>query len=706
VSRLPVAHDATLPLEFQFLTSTSKGRQLKYRTAEWLRSAFESPLWKCVFDGFTSFEIDFAVRLEDGQLLTSARHETLLLILKCWLCVQTHRDATGGRILSPASAMPRITRTLYVIDYLLLNAENLQLASFGLQLVTENDWKGLILALAKSGSVATALYSWPTRLSAFLRRNGGTLSEGALRRATDRSQFLALDIPPEEDRYLELTTEEIIRARAWLWCNGFYEQTSRMPFRFTIAADQLDAILYANTLRRIPKISPLELLLCPVERYTREYSAAPVKATGEGGLSRRRLDAYRTTIRRLGLLSSLNLPVPSEALRALDLREVEQTIKLKAVRRFKTLPHQAVLNSLRDAIEFSLAHGDAIVDGYIATVTAAHAAGESCAIFAANHSIIHLLPKQLRRLGVKTWSIDPNQQRRQRNGIRPRGSAYFTALRKNEGLWELLKILYGSTLMATGALMARRSGELGDLIAGKCLDTARTRLIFFNRKSGVMGLREIESRPIPKIVAQMIRQLERIHFALRTLGLADEDSLLFAYPHWSKNALLTLADHSRLCNSLDIFCDYFETPLDKDGRRYYYRLHQLRRFFAMLFFWCESFGGMNTLRWFLGHTDMKSLYHYITEATPGAVLISIKARFGAERIRTGDTEGLQLADYIERRFGTRNVSILDSEELADYVEELLLERTVTIEPVFFDTTNGQAFRVAIHVRTEEFDDDR
>lgn len=693
-----MAYDASLPQELQFLALPSGKRHLRYRTAEWLRSAFESPLWRCVFDGITSFEINFAVQLDDGQLLTSARHKSLLVILKCWLCVQTHGDATGGKILNPASARARVSRTLHVIDYLLLNAGQLQLASFGLQLLTENDWNGLILALS-SGSVANGLYSWPTRLSAFLRRGVRTLSESALRSAVDSSRFLALDIPQEADRFLDLNTDEIIRARAWLWCNGFYQQTSRMACRFTINTSRLDPILYANTLRKIPKVTPEELLLCPFERYTREYSAAPVRSGEKDGLSLRKLETYRTTIRRLGLLSGAKLSVPSESLRALDSNQVAQTIRLKATGRFKTLPHRAVLDSLRQAIEFSLAHGDAIVDGYIAVVTAAHAAGESCAIFAAKHSILHLLPKQLRQLGVKTWSIDPNQQRPLTNDARPRGSAYFKALRASAGLWELMRVLYGSTLIATGALMARRVAELGDLVAGKCLDTARTRLVFMNRKSGVMGLREMESRPIPKIAARMILQLERIHFALRKLGLAGEDSRLFSHPYLSRN-VLSLADHTRICCSIDLFCDYFETPLDKQGQRYYYRPHQLRRFFAMLFFWSGSFGGMETLRWFLGHTDLKSLYNYITETISGEELRLIKARFSAEMISARDASGLELADYIERRFHTRDLLVLESEELDHYVEELLLDGSVTVEPIFFDTPEGQAFRIAIHVRAE------
>lgn len=150
--------------------------------------------------------------------------------------------------------------------------------------------------------------------------------------------------------------------------------------------------------------------------------------------------------------------------------------------------------------------------------------------------------------------------------------------------------------------------------------------------------------------------------------------------------------------AMDRFCDYFETPLNKNGERYYVRQHQLRRFFAMLFFWGRSFGGIDTLCWFFGHTDAEHIYHYITEATPGSVLIAVKAQFTTERVQAHDSETQALADLLEEHFGTRQFSVLDTEELEEYIEDLLVEGIVEIEPQFFKTTDGTSYKILIHVR--------
>lgn len=39
----------------------------------------------------------------------------------------------------------------------------------------------------------------------------------------------------------------------------------------------------------------------------------------------------------------------------------------------------------------------------------------------------------------------------------------------------------------------------------------------------------------------------------------------------------------------------------------------------MCFFWGSGFGSLDTLRWFLGHTNVEYVYHYITESTSGDI---------------------------------------------------------------------------------------
>ena len=147
---------------------------------------------------------------------------------------------------------------------------------------------------------------------------------------------------------------------------------------------------------------------------------------------------------------------------------------------------------------------------------------------------------------------------------------------------------------------------------------------------------------------------------------------------------------------MDFFCDYFQTPLDSEGHRYYIRQHQLRRFFAMLFFWGSAFGGMDTLRWFLGHRDISHLYHYITESIPGDVLRAVKANFAGHVLKRS-RRSKRISGLVQKHFGTDNFSVLDSDELDEYVEELMSEGRVEIEPEFFEASEGNTYRILIKV---------
>jgi hypothetical protein len=121
----------------------------------------------------------------------------------------------------------------------------------------------------------------------------------------------------------------------------------------------------------------------------------------------------------------------------------------------------------------------------------------------------------------------------------------------------------------------------------------------------------------------------------------------------------------------------------------------------MLFFWGDAFGGAETLRWFLAQTDARHLYRYITECTPGEVLMAVKANYAGGQVRAGDASAKRLADLLSVRFGTRDFMVLAAEELDEYIEELLIAKTLTVEPIFFDTPDGQRYRIAITLEPTE-----
>lgn len=692
-----------LPAELAFLADIIGDRSSQYQTATWLKCDFSAKTWKCVFGG-KEFTLDFQVAMEDGSLLSEPRHGKLLDTFKFWMCVQTHPDLTGGRELSDLSAYHRVSRVLHLIDYFLMNGQRFQLATHGLSLVTESELRHLIVVLANYKETTQSIYQWDERLSDFLRKHGNSLrSEEVSSIIASNPSIADIDVDPEV-RTLFLSDSELICARAYLWANGYYRNSTSQDFRHAPSTRQLAGVLYPNTLRgESQRRVPQELCISPIDRYHREYPAVPVR-TGVGEQrSTQALQTYVDALRSLGCLAELNLQVPLSALDAVSSKGFLDSLDTRPNGRTRTPPQSMVFASLKNSIEYGLEYGPDLVESYLSLLRKASEEDKTIAAYAVDNDIIpHLTPK-IRALGVRTWhlgqdmaSLEPHLEKGSYS--RSPSAEYFRRLRNNEGLWELLRILVGAVIICVGTLMARRKGELCDLIADRSLDELRKYLIFENRKSGTIGIRQREARPIPPIAAELIGILESLQKQLVEEGYLPTCIELFAAPDRFGRGFA--ASYSTFSDALDIFCDYFETPLNGIGQRYYIRQHQLRRFFAMLFFWGNSFGGLDTLRWFLGHTDVEHLYHYITEATTGSVLQSVKASFAADCVKHHVSDCEELADLLEEHFGTRDFSVLDSDELDDYLQDLIEDGIVDVEPQFFDTAAGHSYRVLILVKRE------
>lgn len=680
-----------LPTALAFLNNLQGDRREQYRSAYWLSCAFHENVWT----SYTRWTIDFRVRLSDGRYLTDECHSQLLDVLKIWICIQSHFDCTGGIRLNERTLRERIRFTLHAIDYILLNSDRFDLPIHGLSNITENDLLGLLYELSQSSSVANSIYRWPSRLSAFLRAKISTLTNEAISNLLASHPEFGKDIPPPDERLLDLCDSEIISARCWLWLENFYYDAPGDGYRYCPSTTKLADIIYRDTLGgRHGKEIPTELLLGPAARYRREFPAVPVKSPIEGQMTEKVFVKYVASIRRLGLLSELGLPVPVSALRAVDCESLVRSLSFKQLKRYRNLPQKLVFDSLRQAIEFGLTYGTEIITSVLRVLEASSSSDLDCRSFCVANDIRPLLTQRVASLGVTHWTVQDASGHADCVDGSSLSSPHFKLIRANVGLWELLRVLYGCVQVCVGTLTARRQGELTDLDANMCLDTSSTYLVFSNRKSGQGGMRKREARPIPAVAVRLIRELERLQTGLIALGLQNEYGPLFAFPNFNSGTLVGLAV-SQYNENLDYFCDYFETPINEIGERYYIRQHQLRRFIAMLFFWGRAFGGLDTLRWFLGHNNVKHLYHYITESVPGDVLRSIQAIYAVDQLKSHaeDTEGL--ADLIAQRFGTRNVSVLDSDELTEYVEELVIAGTVEIEPEFLSSPDGTCYRILV-----------
>jgi len=615
-----------------------------------------------------------------------------------------------ARAVGHATVSYRFSDALQIVDYFLLNAVRLGIARYGLECLTDGEIRSLLQDLASSSRKNYSIYQWPERLTQFLKEKIVQLDDAISTKAQKDFPALAADIPPDDEKELGLSDDELVKARVWLWNNKYYKystdnHSTQAVQKFQLITVKLARLIYADTLRGCtPKPQIAELKLLPEERYKTEFQGVPVSNRTEDKVNVALLSRYCRVLSSLGQLGTIGLPVPTTALEAITNQQFKDSLSTKATERFKPLPPEVVFSALRGGIEFIIKYGDSIVDAALTTMVAIDQRPEQPDT---RSPFLTKLPSKISKaLLVERWSVvryvqvvENNPKRKKYSAIDRRG--IHSRIRSHEGLRELILVLYGAVQICVGTLMARRQGELMDLLAGHAIDITGEYLVFDNRKSGSLGIRETEARPIPQIGVRAIRMLERLQDGLVIAGIIEKRTNVFAYPKIDGSGLVEMCV-ATFNRALNVFADYAQLPLDSKGRRYYIRQHQLRGFFAMLFFWGESFGGMDVLRWFLGQLDAEHLYHYITTNTPGEILRGTKARYAVESIRRcGHDHSNALADFVSGHFGTKYFSVLDSEEVEEYVEDLLIEGKVSVEPEFFDSPHGRSYRIIVKVVTLE-----
>jgi hypothetical protein len=685
-----------LPPELDFLEVFFVDPYQASRSAEWLLSDFDAIVWEYSFGFKEPKRIYWDVELNDGSSLIDKKNKELLDGLKYFLTGSTQANSVTG----PKSAWAsELARAVHIVDFLLLNAEQFKLAQYGLAGLGRDKLKLILSEIGSCKDTAESIYGWSKRMSLYGLNLALETSKTEISHAIAQWPELAIITPEQiDENTLDIPLELIPQVRAALYLKGLYRASrdkGHNPNSVRVSNE-----IYRNTLRGRFEDKPIIRILAVQsgDDFVREYPPIPVATGARDKMGDINFSEYRRTLYGLGSLHDLGLPAPS----AEDLISAKNfTIETAGAGRFRSLPSQVVFSAVRDSIEFYLKHGSKIVDGFCRTVL--YCKKENLPLSKlTDQQFQKVVGDDLTSIGVENLGMSRRAvDTPYASELKGTKSEYFRKLRSNHGLIELVKILIGCTQVVTGALMGRRIGELMDLHAKDCLDVTEQWLVFVNRKStyNLFGTRQLEARPIEPIAVKMIKNLVRMQKILKRLGFISELQGLFASPSSRGDAVLSKVSVYGFNQNLDLFCDYFETQTNEDGKRYYIRQHQLRRFFAMLFFYSSSFGGLETLQWMLGHTDVKHVWHYLTESMDGATLRGAKAQFVAEALHSGNVASFEsLAALLKARYGTEDFTIVDTEELEDYLSDLMEEGSVEIEPEFIQDDEGQRFKVVARVK--------
>lgn len=672
----------TLPEQLNFINKFRVSHR-SLEEATWRTNAFSDNIWHCLF-GTTSRTIDFHKILNDGSLLTAPNHHQLLVSLKRFLCLQTHPLLTGAVVVNSTTAARRVMWALHIIDYFLLRSGQFRIAEYGFGQVSANDVVGLIDVLTENRRPKESIYEPKRCLLEHLESVRITPQD--LKQVRKSSPGLC-ELEPGLD--LVFSPEQTIAARVWLKLNDYYvdgRDQHVTEYKYRVSRTQLlNSIIGQKVLAplRFMQIALPGLDVAPSQSFRKELSAVPVSNLDDDDRASEELIMdYVSVLNSMRLARQHGIEMLSEsALAGIDMATVLLKERTKARARFTTLPFDLANNLLGKSLAFYLDFGEPLVDLYLSLAREGKHPSSLC----------EPISEKLRQLGISTWQIETDK-----------ADEFFAELRRGSSLFNMLEVLWGSIAIIVNTLMARRLSELEDLTAASIVRQGNAFFLATNqRKRNVLDHRERILRPLPTIAAEALNLLAKVSRTLQELGLPN-DGKLFEMPYsaWNKrgpNYGTCLPD---LARCFDRFCDYHQTDVDEFGRRYYVRAHQLRRNFAMLFFWKGSFGGIEVLRYFLGHSSPAMTYRYITEALSGKVLRRVKANVAKDLVRRDHAATEELSHLICERYGLtlNDLHILPERDVADYIEDLMISGEAEIEPEFFNGPKGEEYRIVYKIK--------
>jgi hypothetical protein len=641
------------------------------RIPEWLGSKFEAPEWVLKF-GKCSKTIRWdSVYLDDGSKLTDSKHTKLLNVFKYWLTASNNPLDQGGKVISNASAREIANKIIVLINAILLHSAELKLAEHHLLHVNDDFWLNVIIDLAKAGGVDEGIYKITERTKKLLDVEIKYISDEEVESFRNEYPHITSKLA-SDDVKLDLNNRQ--KSCMWLFKQGYYRGAYKgrsKGYMYSGRAPILHAILFNGKclFDDIRGYSYPELFIKPKNKST-EYKS--VENVDYSGSSTSLISAYisaakliNTNIDRTDtcLLNPINDKFSTNVI-----AEIEE-VKLKIKGRTRTLPASFVFNVVQQCYEFTIENQESLLDTCFnvlksGTTKSGTAHSNPYKLKEASKAFEPAIRAKLSNTERGHWldfdAIHCVSDEWLEKGIKqvlsfPRTDKYrHRRIRNNESLFDLFSVLQGTVQMLTGIIMARRQDEMvqlkasGNLVPNEnpFLDdddysvvevndpTPRKKfktkysLKFKLKKSGTKGENTTIERPIPTSIAKFIWLLEQFNIKAEKAGINKGKLTLFNNLN-SQTCQLSAGNKATYNDNFDAMCDFFETDIvlyeNDEYRRNYIRQHQLRRIFAMIFFWSKGYKGMDALRWMLGHTDMEHLYSYISESETGAVMNGVKA---------------------------------------------------------------------------------
>lgn len=278
-----------------------------------------------------------------------------------------------------------------------------------------------------------------------------------------------------------------------------------------------------------------------------------------------------------------------------------------------------------------------------------------------------------------------------------------------------LHVLIGACAYAIAVMKPMRDGELAMLEYDCVQRNSKTGGCFLKvpvEKAGELGLLDEALRPIPYLTYKAITIMQRLgDFTARFFyGDSARPTRLFYFP--GREGFSPPIDKSyktSIDKCMDWFCEYINFPLDEYGRRHYFRVHELRKFYLLMQTWDDRLNGWECGAWMATHKKVDHMQAYTEANMDGAEISEWEAEYVEDKLldlelqdEYGSSSDIaKLYIKVKNHFKVSRISSLPSDKFRSYLKSMLDSGRYQLIPITLPGLDGQNLIIDLAVIAKE-----
>lgn len=709
LTRPPSMSDAEFA-EIQTTLDEAIDRVRPYRgalEADWLISDFQSDLWQtkgldtAFVDGtwVRAKNIDWSVQLSNGDMLTDPGYSELLHAIKA--AAFLYREGFAGGV------SPTVGSWLSFVHCLLDFARWLvfsDLVRGGVVLLSQSRLDQLAVELAAGGW--SGAFRLSERIVAAFHKE--TFDQDCPQSILEDPGRVPLNVRDSIIEHLEACSAYTMKGKR-------RRALSRDYICRLISEPKWSMYRVSNRTRAVirqfePSMHNKNGLLIPSDAQKRYPSHRTI--TIEAALAQRTtIHSAKRLCGSMKILLSMHRHLPGGVL---DPSTVNATRSFRLARphagrsgHSPLIPIEIGLQYLNQAMKWVNQFGDGLVEYYLAVTTEVIARVRSNNLSPYETQVAGL--RALQKVTMPASLSDAGFGLAIRH--EPRGKMGMVTEIRNMDITQAIRVWIGAVAVVIGMFKPSRDSEISRLERDCLIGDGPYWLDGEIAKTGTKEERDTSGgKPIPTIAAKGIQQMQLLGETLRTL-YDEKDPVhaerLFYIPKKGLGVGAIAAMPSSLHRYLDAFCDFVDMPRDELGRRWSLRIHEMRRWFLLLFFWSGRYDVLDAARDIAGHSDIAELYAYVEREFSSEDFFRLEAEYCIDRLRdfdyTKDSDpeerGLaELYNAVLEEFDVAQLELIPDRAWEAYVTALRQQDKFYLEPHSIADRNGNS-RICISFRS-------